>query len=285
MEEKETNSCDCHNHVFSFNVTRDFFQENYKKFMNTKSSNITSPEKLENVKKNYDTLLEVITGLKSQGENCVETLSKCSYGHQQQINEINYIIKKLDTLKERINKHLSEIKNNLPKFESQNELNYQNDVNINYINDNNNKENMREILENDNQQLMLVINALDTQQIQKQYKDQLKEIIQIKNNLKEIMGNIQNMLQKSDEELINIEENVNNAYDNVEKGNDELKSAAKSAVSRRRIKYQVGLTTLGIALGTVVPGLGNVIGGIIGAGIGTALYKVDKYRLDKIDKK
>ena len=281
---EEVDNCECHNFVFSFNVTRDFFQEKYKKFISTKGPSINSTEKMKNLKDNYETLCELILGLKTQGENCIGNLSKCSYGHQKQISEIQFVLNKLDDLKVKIDKYLSEIKQNLPAFESQNDFNNQNDINIKYITDDD-KEKTREILENDNKQLMLVINILDSQEIQKQYKDQLKEVLQVKNELKEIMGSIQNMLQKDDEDLMNIEENVNNAYDNLLKGNDELKSAAKKAVSRRRIKYQFGLAGLGAVLGTIVPGLGNVIGGLIGAGIGTALYKVDKYRLDSIDKK
>ena len=42
--------------------------------------------------------------------------------------------------------------------------------------------------------------------------------------------------------------------------------------------------TLGLA-GTIVPGIGNIIGAALGGLIGYGIYRIDKYRLDKIEEK
>ena len=92
-------------------------------------------------------------------------------------------------------------------------------------------------------------------------------------------------LNKQGEQIDDVVDKVDNGFDQVVDGDDELEKAAKLAVKNRRLKYQIGLgVTLG-AIGTVVPGIGNAIGAALGGIIGYGLYRADKHRLNKALKK
>ena len=71
----------------------------------------------------------------------------------------------------------------------------------------------------------------------------------------------------------------------IEGNDDELEKAAISAVNRRRLAYQGGLALAFGAAGSIVPGIGNVIGAALGGLIGYGIYRADKHRLNKVLKK
>ena len=76
----------------------------------------------------------------------------------------------------------------------------------------------------------------------------------------------------------------------VEKGNKQnLEKAAKDAIKRRRLEYQAGLTLAFGALGSIIPGIGTIIGAGVGAVVGNAvgygIYRFDNHRLKKVLKK
>lgn len=71
----------------------------------------------------------------------------------------------------------------------------------------------------------------------------------------------------------------------IEKANNqELEKAARIAINRRRLSYQIGLGATFGAIGSVVPGIGNAIGAALGALIGYGIYRVDMHRLNKATK-
>ena len=144
----------------------------------------------------------------------------------------------------------------------------------------------KEIMERDKKTIILIQNLLEDEEYKKKKKQDKKDLIMIKNQLKDIVNNIEVELNKNDEQIDNIETNLDNGFVLIEKGNDEnLKKAAQSAINRRRLGYQIGLVAaLGLA-GSVVPGIGNVVGAALGGLIGYGIYRIDKYRLDKIEEK
>ena len=103
------------------------------------------------------------------------------------------------------------------------------------------------------------------------------------NQIKEATSNIEVKLNHQGEQIDNVNNNVEKAKSDVEEGNDKhLVEAAKSAVKSRGIKYTGGLAlTLGI-IGTVVPGIGNVVGATLGGIIGYGIHKYDEHRLDTV---
>ena len=103
------------------------------------------------------------------------------------------------------------------------------------------------------------------------------------NQIKEATSNIEVKLNRQGEQIDNVNNNVEKAKSDVEEGNDKhLVEAAKSAVKSRGIKYTGGLAlTLGI-IWSVVPGVGNVVGAVIGGIVGYGLHKYYEHRLDTV---
>jgi t-SNARE complex subunit (syntaxin) len=143
--------------------------------------------------------------------------------------------------------------------------------------------NERKIMENDKKNIMRIKTILMEQKKKKDQKD-LKEIVKMEKDLNEILNQIEVELNRNDEQIEHIENNVIDGFELVDKGQLELQIAANSAVKRRKLKYQVGLSALFCAMGTVVPGIGNIVGAAVGGLAGYGLHKIDKYRLRQVEK-
>ena len=143
--------------------------------------------------------------------------------------------------------------------------------------------NEREIMENDKKNILKIKAVLMEQKKKKDQKD-LKEIVKMEKDLNEILNQIEAELNRNDDQIGHIENNVLDGFELVDKGKLELQIAANSAVKRRKLKYQVGLGALFCAMGTVVPGIGNIIGAAVGGLAGYGLHKIDKYRLRQVEK-
>ena len=115
----------------------------------------------------------------------------------------------------------------------------------------------------------------------------MKQIIKIKNELQDLLIQIGTELNKQDNQLLSIEDNIENTVDNMEKGNQELKEAAKNAIKSRATKYKVILGGSLAIIGSLIPGLnivGGIIGGISGISIGKGIEKMEKKYINKVDK-
>lgn len=112
-----------------------------------------------------------------------------------------------------------------------------------------------------------------------------KQIIQLKNQIKELMVIVKENIDQANENLVNIDDNADEIYSNILKGNEELKQAALLKNKTKRMKYQTILgTILGVA-GSVFPGIGNAIGVALGIGIGTGIAKIEEKAINNIGKK
>ena len=137
-------------------------------------------------------------------------------------------------------------------------------------------------MKNDQDNIKIIENLLDSAELKALKEEELKKLLKLKNELIEMWNAIEIELHGQGEQIDNVDENVDKALNYVDKGDDELEKAAKSAIKRRRLAYQGGLAlTLG-AIGTIVPGIGNAIGIALGGIIGYGLYKIDKHRLNKV---
>ena len=137
-------------------------------------------------------------------------------------------------------------------------------------------------MRNNKKNIEIMMNLLENQELKAKRDEEKREIIKIKNILEDTANIIDVELNKNNEQIDSIEECVENGFEQVQKGNDdELEKAAISAVKRRRLAYQGGLAVAFCAVGTVVPGIGNVIGAALGGIIGYGLYRIDKHRLNK----
>ena len=280
-------NCDCKKYEEAFNVTIDFFLKLYGKFIKTKGKNITNKKLFDQTKESYKTLKDLIPTLKQKGNECISQFSKCLNSHSEDLEEIKNKVNKLDELDEKIERHFSEIKKTIPEGgveaeENNNIINNINDNEEHYVEE---KLTDQEIIENDKQCMLLINNLLEDEEYKRKNKEDKKEIIKLKNQVMDLVKNMELELVRNDEQLDNIENNVERSTELVDKGDINLNSAARSAVSRRRLKYQLGLPALLCAVGTVVPGIGNIIGAAVGSAIGYGLYRIDKHRINSIEKK
>ena len=144
----------------------------------------------------------------------------------------------------------------------------------------------KEILENNKKAGIVIQDLLKDEEYRRKNNEEKKQIIKVKNNVNDILKEMEIQLNRDDEIIDHVEENVDDSLNKVEKGTDKnLKEAAESAVRKRRLKYQLGLAAAFCAAGTIVPGIGNIVGCALGGLIGYGLYRIDKHRLKKIEKK
>ena len=269
--------CECEYHEKSFNETINLFTKNYGSFLKIKGANIKTKKSFDEMKKTYDLLVSIITNLKPKGKVIIKNLESCHKNHSKVIKEINSKLEQADELLEKVNDHFEKIKKNIPEIE---EYENKNDNEKNY-------ENMddKQIMENDRQSIVLIQNLLEDQEYKAKNKEEKRQIIKVKNQLNEMLQNIENELNHNNEQIDNIEDHVDNSLKYVDDGNDNLEQAARSAVKRRGIKYELGFAAaLGLA-GSVVPIIGNVVGVAVGGLVGYGVYRIDRHRLNKALKK
>jgi len=310
------NDCECDIRDFKINFSK--FQRLYLKFISPKENKNKS---LEKIKESYEKIQTLIKDLKSNGENCYTQMKNCSKDHSNEIDEMTLNLTEINDTIEKIEKHYNNLEEEKHKF-TNNIIKNDNDTNEkekkkednNFIflcedneNDNNKKNNEnenlinikdsnaiiedktdeisneREIMENDKKNIMRIKTILMEQKKKKDQKD-LKEIVKMEKDLNEILNQIEVELNRNDEQIGHIENNLIDGFELIDKGQLELQIAANSAVKRRKLKYQIGLSALFCAMGTVVPGIGNIVGAAVGGLAGYGLHKIDKYRLNQVEK-
>ena len=119
-------------------------------------------------------------------------------------------------------------------------------------------------------------------------KEEMAEIIAIKNQLKDLLAMTREQIEADNEKLLQIEELVEKAAEKVDQGNEELKKAALVKNKNSKMKLQILFGGVLGALGTfanVIPGVGNALGAFLGTRLGKLISKADKKAIENIDKK
>ena len=104
----------------------------------------------------------------------------------------------------------------------------------------------------------------------------MKEIIELKNQLKELLSLTRAQIEAENQRLIDIEDFVEQAGQAVEKGNEELRQAALIKNNNNKMKLQFLFGGVLGALDTfvnVIPGVGNVLGAFLGTKVGETYVK------------
>ena len=211
-------------------------------------------------------------------------MEQCNNNHKEKINDINSNIEKIDILSERFEDHHKMLLENIPKELDDNleeEEEEKKEININ----NDEEDDYKKIdIRKTKEDLVKIENLLEkSPEFQAKNEEEKRKLLKLVNQSIEAMGNIEVELNHQGEQIDNVENNAEKAKSHVEEANyKHLEEAAKSAVKRRGIKYTGGLAlTLGI-IGTIVLGIGNVVGATLGGIIGYGIHKYDEHRLDTV---
>ena len=294
------NYCECDKSLQIFNELISFLLKSYYQFIKIKGKDIKDKKSFLKMKDEYDVLISIIKSVGPKSDESITKMQDCKNDHTKETKEMISNIEKSNELESKVNYHYEKIKKDIPNLD---EIEEEEDEKVGK-NENNEKDKInnyedlfksdkpieemtdKEIMERDRKTIILIKNLIEDEEFKKKKNQDKKDLIKIKNQLKDIVNNIEVELNKNDEQIDNIETNVDNGFVLIEKANDEnLKQTAQSAVNRRRLGYQLGLAgALGLA-GTVVPGIGNIVGAALGGLIGYGIYRIDKQRLDKIEKK
>ena len=285
--------CDCDTFTKNFNDMISFFLKMYSKFLKIKGKDITNKKSFINMRDDYDALISITKSLVPKGNECLEFIKECPNKHSKEIEDIKSKINKVDELIEKINNHYEIIKKQIPQKDfDEEEEDKEEEIQDNKNNIITNKDkplekmSEKEILENNKKAGIVIQDLLKDEEYKRKNNEEKKQIVKVKNNVNDILKEMEIQLNRDDEIIDHVEENVDDSLNKVEKGTDKnLKEAAESAVRRRRLKYQLGLGAAFCAAGTIVPGIGNIVGGVLGGLIGYGLYRIDKHRLKKIEKK
>jgi hypothetical protein len=187
------------------------------------------------------------------------------------------------------NKISNEKNSNLNDFEiienNNNNNNEKKEINFNFDEKNMSEEEINDII-NGAQKVQLYFDKYqNSEEYQQKKNEELKEISKLMSTIKDLMSTINQQLYEDDEKIQSIEDCIDESIENVKKGNQQLKKAAKDTVDSRKIKYCAVIGTTLCALGTICPGIGNVIGGALGIFIGKKIANYEKNKIKKIEKK
>ena len=283
--------CECQNFNQTFNEMISIFLKSYGKFLKIQGKNIINKKAYNEMQNEYDVLISLTKSIQPKGDETLTRMKNCKNAHTKEISEINTKISKSEELLSKINSHYDKIKKEIPSQYEEEEDEDENDTIKNSFNNiiNTDKpiEEMtdEEIMERDKKTIVLVQDLLNDAEFKAKKKEDKKEIMKIKNQLKDIVNSMEVELNNNDEQIDVIENTVLGEFEVIEKGNENLQHAAQDAIKRRRLKYQLGLAGALGAAGCIIPGIGKYIGAALGGLIGYGAYRIDKHRLNKIEKK
>ena len=292
------NNCECEIYFKGFNDVFNHFMKQYEILLKMKSKGITNKIKYDKLELVYSSLKQMHEALPNKGNNSISFMKNCSKEHKDQIEEITSKLSKIEILSQKIEEYhqklIEEIPEEFDDFSEEEEekeegkKNNKIDKEVKEVDENNIYANIdvKKTMRNDQKNIIIIKKLLEDEELKAKKDEEKKELFKLKNKLNDVWKDIEVEINKNDEQIDNFEEEVEKGKNQIIEGNyDDLEKAANSAINRRRLAYQGGLALTFGSIGSVVPGIGNVIGAALGGLIGYGIYRVDKHRLDKIQNK
>ena len=286
--------CECEIYYNNFKTIFTLLKKQYESFMKSKvkdkdKMNKNKYDKLESI---YTSLTQMFKSLPEKGDNCISFMKNCQKDHESQIEEITSELSKLEALSQRIEdyhqslmkqipeelKESSDVEDNEDEKEKKEILKYQEDELYANVD-------ARETMKNDQKNIVIIKNLLQSAELKAEKDEEKRKLFKFQNELDDLFKEIEIEEIRQGEQIDNIDKKVDDSLYQIEKANNqELEKAARIAINRRRLSYQIGLGATFGAIGSVVPGIGNAIGAALGALIGYGIYRVDMHRLNKATK-
>ena len=287
--------CECEIYYNNFKTIFTLLKKQYESFMKSKvkdkdKMNKNKYDKLESI---YTSLTQMFKSLPEKGDNCISFMKNCQKDHESQIEEITSELSKLEALSQRIEDYHQSLMKQIPE-----ELKESSDVEDNEDEKEKIKEiqkyqedelyanvDARETMKNDQKNIVIIKNLLQSAELKAEKDEEKRKLFKLQNELDDSFKEIEREVYRQDGPIDNTDKKVDDSLKQIEKANNqELEKAARIAINRRRLSYQIGLGATFGAIGTVVPGIGNAIGAALGALIGYGIYRVDMHRLNKATK-
>ena len=287
--------CECEIYYNNFKTIFTLLRKQYESFMKSKvkdkdKMNKNKYDKLESI---YTSLTQMFKSLPEKGDNCISFMKNCQKDHESQIEEITSELSKLEALSQRIEDYHQSLMKQIPE-----ELKESSDVEDNEDEKEKIKEiqkyqedelyanvDARETMKNDQKNIVIIKNLLQSAELKAEKDEEKRKLFKFQNKLDDLFKEIEIEEIRQGEQIDNIDKKVDGSLYRIEKANNqELEKAARIAINRRRLSYQIGLGATFGAIGSVVPGIGNAIGAALGALIGYGIYRVDMHRLNKATK-
>ena len=287
--------CECEIYYNNFKTIFTLLKKQYESFMKSKvkdkdKMNKNKYDKLESI---YTSLTQMFKSLPEKGDNCISFMKNCQKDHESQIEEITSELSKLEALSQRIEDYHQSLMKQIPE-----ELKESSDVEDNEDEKEKIKEiqkyqedelyanvDARETMKNDQKNIVIIKNLLQSAELKAEKDEEKRKLFKFQNELDDLFKEIEIEEIRQGEQIDNIDGEVDGSLYRIEKANNqELEKAARIAINRRRLSYQIGLGATFGAIGSVVPGIGNAIGAALGALIGYGIYRVDMHRLNKATK-
>ena len=287
--------CECEIYYNNFKTIFTLLKKQYESFMKSKvkdkdKMNKNKYDKLESI---YTSLTQMFKSLPEKGDNCISFMKNCQKDHESQIEEITSELSKLEALSQRIEDYHQSLMKQIPE-----ELKESSDVEDNEDEKEKIKEiqkyqedelyanvDARETMKNDQKNIVIIKNLLQSAELKAKKDEEKRKLFKFQNELDDLFKEIEQGVHNQGGQIDDIDKKFDDSLYQIEKANNqELEKAARIAINRRRLSYQIGLGATFGAIGTVVPGIGNAIGAALGALIGYGIYRVDMHRLNKATK-
>ena len=287
--------CECEIYYNNFKTIFTLLRNQYESFMKSKvkDKNKINKNKYDKLESIYTSLTQMFKSLPEKGDNCISFMKNCQKDHDSQIEEITSELSKLEALSQRIEDYHQSLMKQIPE-----ELKESSDVEDNEDEKEKIKEiqkyqedelyanvDARETMKNDQKNIVIIKNLLHSAELKAEKDEEKRKLFKFQNELDDAFKEIEREVYRQGGQIDNIDKKVDDSLYRIEKANNqELEKAARIAINRRRLSYQIGLGATFGAIGTVVPGIGNAIGAALGALIGYGIYRVDMHRLNKATK-
>ena len=273
---------DCDNFELSLTANKIMFDKTFNEFMRikpiTNENKITMTEKIQLID-------QLIPSTYKTYDNFIKAMKNCNRNHTKKIEETEIERKMFKEMDEKYTNYLKKLYKEgfEPIYDNKKQEKKIIKKQINPYEDINTNQNYMIQEEEDEILAKIQVGKLlkdDPNLIAGIPKEKMKEIIELKKSLQQKINQIGEYLKQADVDLEKIENNIEEAVDNMIEGNNYLEKAANDAVERRAMKLKSTLIGIVTGICIAIPGVSR-IGGVITLGGGLVISNL----IEKLEKK
>ena len=273
---------DCDNFELSLTANKIMFDKTFNEFMRikpiTNENKITMTEKIQLID-------QLIPSTYKTYDNFIKAMKNCNRNHTKKIEETEIERKMFKEMDEKYTNYLKKLYKEgfEPIYDNKKQEKKIIKKQINPYEDINTNQNYMIQEEEDEILAKIQVGKLlkdDPNLIAGIPKEKMKEIIELKKSLQQKINQIGEYLKQADVDLEKIENNIEEAVDNMIEGNNYLEKAANDAVERRAMKLKSTLIGIVTGICIAIPGV-SIIRGVITLGGGLVISNL----IEKLEKK